>query len=246
MEGKPLLFSLSGAPVQASPDTANRRHRPDAPSSLVKEPPATDSMASKPARLTGDLKPTSADFKPRMGIGLKLPLVEFKPSGIEFNPPHTTFAANQSSSDRGLGSATRGVLTQHDTGHAFQSNRAIPDQGFQFLSQTSGNQDDTVHLDRLHAADRRNDINPASYVTGDRRVLEEHPKASDAPKQLSSSEDSHKTPNVYINGLPPHFPEEQLYALAAPFGEVKSVRTFTRHVRDSESGYGFVLYVLVR
>jgi RNA recognition motif. (a.k.a. RRM, RBD, or RNP domain) len=56
-----------------------------------------------------------------------------------------------------------------------------------------------------------------------------------------SEADSSKTPNVYINGLPPHFPEDQLYALAAPFGEVKSVRTFTRHVRDSESGYGFVL-----
>ncbi|GLB38977.1 putative RNA recognition motif containing protein [Lyophyllum shimeji] len=51
-----------------------------------------------------------------------------------------------------------------------------------------------------------------------------------------------KTPNVYINGLPPHFPEDQLYALAAPFGTVKSVRTFTRHVRDTESGYGFVLF----
>ncbi|KAG6863567.1 hypothetical protein C0991_005021, partial [Blastosporella zonata] len=51
-----------------------------------------------------------------------------------------------------------------------------------------------------------------------------------------------KTPNVYINGLPPHFPEDQLYALAAPFGAVRSVRTFTRHVRDSESGYGFVLF----
>ena len=50
-----------------------------------------------------------------------------------------------------------------------------------------------------------------------------------------------KTPNVYINGLPPHFPEEQLQAMAEPFGVVKSVRTFTRHVRDSESGYGFVL-----
>ncbi|KAJ2922630.1 hypothetical protein H1R20_g14456, partial [Candolleomyces eurysporus] len=54
-----------------------------------------------------------------------------------------------------------------------------------------------------------------------------------------------KTPNVYINGLPPHFPEEQLHALASPFGEVKSVRTFTRHVRDSESGYGFVLFETV-
>ncbi|KAM6492239.1 hypothetical protein JOM56_011963 [Amanita muscaria] len=54
-----------------------------------------------------------------------------------------------------------------------------------------------------------------------------------------------KTPNVYINGLPPHFPEEQLYALAAPFGPVRSVRTFTRHVKDSESGYGFVLFEAV-
>lgn len=53
--------------------------------------------------------------------------------------------------------------------------------------------------------------------------------------------DSNKTPNVYINGLPPHFPEDQLFALASPFGEIRSVRTFTRHVRDSESGYGFVL-----
>ena len=52
-----------------------------------------------------------------------------------------------------------------------------------------------------------------------------------------------RTPNVYINGLPPHFPEDQLLAMATPFGEVRSVRTFTRHVRDSESGYGFVLYV---
>lgn len=54
-----------------------------------------------------------------------------------------------------------------------------------------------------------------------------------------------KTPNVYINGLPPHFPEDQLFALASPFGEIRSVRTFTRHVRDSESGYGFVLSVLL-
>ena len=64
--------------------------------------------------------------------------------------------------------------------------------------------------------------------------------ADDAGDALSSS-DSNKTPNVYINGLPPHFPEDQLFALASPFGEIRSVRTFTRHVRDSESGYGFVL-----
>jgi hypothetical protein len=60
-------------------------------------------------------------------------------------------------------------------------------------------------------------------------------------KDCINIDSHHKTPNVYINGLPPHFPEEQLYALAAPFGPIRSVRTFTRHVKESESGYGFVL-----
>lgn len=48
---------------------------------------------------------------------------------------------------------------------------------------------------------------------------------------------------MYINGLPPNFPEDQLFALAAPYGTVRSVRSFTRHVGDAETGYGFVLYV---
>ncbi|KAL1941721.1 hypothetical protein VTO73DRAFT_6721 [Trametes versicolor] len=49
-------------------------------------------------------------------------------------------------------------------------------------------------------------------------------------------------PNVYINGLPPNFPEEDLLAMTSPFGSVLSVRTFTRHVSDKPSGYGFVLF----
>jgi hypothetical protein len=53
--------------------------------------------------------------------------------------------------------------------------------------------------------------------------------------------DTERTPNVYINGLPPNFPEEQLLAIAREFGNVQSVRTFTRHVADRPSGYGFVL-----
>ncbi|KAJ6613162.1 hypothetical protein B0H10DRAFT_2222476 [Mycena sp. CBHHK59/15] len=58
----------------------------------------------------------------------------------------------------------------------------------------------------------------------------------------AATPDPDKTPNVYINGLPPNFPEDQLFALAAPFGEVRSVRSFTRHVGDAETGYGFVLF----
>lgn len=83
----------------------------------------------------------------------------------------------------------------------------------------------------------------------------------DTPSQHlpSASRASHRTPNVYINGLPPHFPEQELFALTRPFGEVKSVRSFTRHVSEKPTyvlfchgtklkahvllnrGYGFVL-----
>ncbi|KAJ7436804.1 hypothetical protein B0H11DRAFT_2294672 [Mycena galericulata] len=53
---------------------------------------------------------------------------------------------------------------------------------------------------------------------------------------------SSQTPNVYINGLPPHFREDQLFVIAAPFGGVRSVRCFTRHTTRAASGYGFVLF----
>ncbi|KAF9220809.1 hypothetical protein BS17DRAFT_882225 [Gyrodon lividus] len=65
--------------------------------------------------------------------------------------------------------------------------------------------------------------------------------ASSAESILGASA-SQRTPNVYINGLPPHFPEQELFALARSFGEVKSVRTFTRHVSEKPTGYGFVLF----
>ncbi|RDX54695.1 hypothetical protein OH76DRAFT_989149 [Lentinus brumalis] len=58
----------------------------------------------------------------------------------------------------------------------------------------------------------------------------------------SSPDSDPRPPNVYINGLPPNFPEEDLLAMTRPFGAVLSVRTFTRHVSDKPSGYGFVLF----
>ena len=48
----------------------------------------------------------------------------------------------------------------------------------------------------------------------------------------SAQSDSTTPPNVYINGLPPNFPEEQLYNMTKEFGAVLSVRTFTRHVSE--------------
>nr|GAT51866.1 predicted protein [Mycena chlorophos] len=76
------------------------------------------------------------------------------------------------------------------------------------------------------------------------------PTAAPQPQQAPASpsfapripEPAEKTPNVYINGLPPNFPEDQLFQLAVPFGTVRSVRSFTRHVGDTETGYGFVLF----
>ncbi|KAK7683128.1 hypothetical protein QCA50_013801 [Cerrena zonata] len=65
---------------------------------------------------------------------------------------------------------------------------------------------------------------------------------SDLDSTYAADLDTERTPNVYINGLPPNFPEDHLYAMTKDFGEVISVRTFTRHVSDKPSGYGFVLF----
>lgn len=53
-------------------------------------------------------------------------------------------------------------------------------------------------------------------------------------------------PNVYINGLPPHFSEQNLFALTRPFGDIKSVRTFTRHVSEKPTSVSLVFVVVER
>lgn len=92
----------------------------------------------------------------------------------------------------------------------------------------------TIHLS--HASDPSSATGPLQLYDPSVTVLQHDPSTTKALPHDPSA-----TPNVYINGLPPHLPESQLLALAAPFGVVRSVRTFTRHVRDCESGYGFVL-----
>ena len=56
--------------------------------------------------------------------------------------------------------------------------------------------------------------------------------ASQADDVSVGSTESVSPPNVYINGLPPNFPEEQLYNMTKEFGSIISVRTFTRHVSE--------------
>ncbi|KIJ38786.1 hypothetical protein M422DRAFT_258412 [Sphaerobolus stellatus SS14] len=68
-----------------------------------------------------------------------------------------------------------------------------------------------------------------------RRLLDQHPESSPTRRV-------NRTTKVYINGLPPHFKAEQLYALASQFGTVLSCRTFIRQLSDHPLGYGFVLF----
>ncbi len=67
-------------------------------------------------------------------------------------------------------------------------------------------------------------------------MVQPDPEAPGVPTVTKAdSSEPRIVPNVYINGLPPNFPEEQLYALTKDFGGVVSVRTFTRHVSDRPS-----------
>ncbi len=85
---------------------------------------------------------------------------------------------------------------------------------------------------RVAAAAAERD-NTASVMSG---------SSAESGNPPSTSASAFKSPNVYINGLPPYFPEDELLALATPFGVVRSVRSFTRHVDIGNSlggsGYG--------
>ncbi|CCL99779.1 uncharacterized protein FIBRA_01801 [Fibroporia radiculosa] len=61
------------------------------------------------------------------------------------------------------------------------------------------------------------------------------PNSTRSSVSLEDEQSELRTPNVYINGLPPNFPEEDLLEMTRKFGEVESVRTFTRHVCDKPS-----------
>ncbi|KAH8998021.1 hypothetical protein EDB92DRAFT_1317323 [Lactarius akahatsu] len=81
-----------------------------------------------------------------------------------------------------------------------------------------------------------------TILSNSAHIVQPDPEAPGVPAVTKADSSEPRIPNVYINGLPPNFPEEQLYALTKDFGGVVSVRTFTRHVSDRPSGYGFVLF----
>ncbi|KDQ60415.1 hypothetical protein JAAARDRAFT_67957 [Jaapia argillacea MUCL 33604] len=110
-----------------------------------------------------------------------------------------------------------------------------PQQGQSTFSSTTGNS--LAHS--IHAPANANTSINSSNSTSASSVAHSVSSTSSSPATASSSL---KTPNVYINGLPPNFPEEQLYHMTKDFGVVVSVRTFTRHVSERPTGYGFVLF----
>ncbi|KAJ3932355.1 MAG: hypothetical protein NXY57DRAFT_894369 [Lentinula lateritia] len=114
------------------------------------------------------------------------------------------------------------------------------------LTSRSGNVPETGPID-LEALEK--DSANATLTFNVNHSVPAHILSSDSDHGTGGSydaaDDQQKSPNVYINGLPSHFPEEQLFELAAPFGEIRSVRSFTRHVGEKESGYGFVLFETV-
>ncbi|KAJ7050299.1 hypothetical protein C8F01DRAFT_1264183 [Mycena amicta] len=84
----------------------------------------------------------------------------------------------------------------------------------------------------------QDDTHPTAHPTARRPRIPIQASSSTSSDPDSVADDA---PNVYINALPPHFTEEQLLVIVANFGEVVSVRTFTRGGPLS-SGYGFVLF----
>ncbi|KAJ7624302.1 hypothetical protein DFH06DRAFT_1481625 [Mycena polygramma] len=82
-----------------------------------------------------------------------------------------------------------------------------------------------------------------SFAIPSSNELRSHEFSSNGHKLAPiNTKESGKMPNVYINGLPANFREDQLLAIASPFGEVVSVRCFTRNTTKNPSGYGFVLF----
>ncbi|KAH9941209.1 uncharacterized protein BXZ73DRAFT_98425 [Epithele typhae] len=107
-------------------------------------------------------------------------------------------------------------------------NPAMPaDHGYDSPTPTQESAPRKVYLDAL----------PPPFVPAASRSQVDQEDAFDDDDSADS-----RPPNVYINGLPPNFPEEDLLAITRPYGNVLSVRTFTRHVSDKPSGYGFVLF----
>lgn len=147
--------------------------------------------------------------------------------------PYVHHAVSDPSSSHGVPSTSnlrsRSAFTQQPAFQGFESAiTCVPDRPRDSVS--------VAHL-RLHLA-QSSPFNRSPQSSPSRAVANDPPddfqtNAASRPASTPSTQsDSTIPPNVYINGLPPNYPEEQLYNMTKEFGPVLSVRTFTRHVSE--------------
>jgi hypothetical protein len=241
-EGPSPSFIL---PLPLSPAPSPPRSTSSAPSASISirpPPPPTggttfstltsssSSASSSSSRLAHSLSPHSASFV----------------SSLSQHHVRSADAASSSSRSTPIVEVDQTPCVHLPSPRAFSSARAAGDGPEPSRSVANG---DSSEADRLRLSDAARDeasqggfssnhLDPVTTATAIATTTTPAAAAATVATtqtQKQTSHESHKTPNVYINGLPPYFPEEQLYALTAPFGSVRSVRTFTRHVGERVS-----------
>lgn len=132
--------------------------------------------------------------------------------------------------------SSRSLVSEHlyDTGSSGGTTSLAPASESMFSSQVKNANHNLCDAPDIPSAGNQHDVD--SKIP----VIENVVDSLNLPNNQDTS-DVIRTPNVYINGLPPHFPDESLYLMTREFGHVLSVRTFTRCVGEKMSGYGFVL-----
>ena len=169
-------------------------------------------------------------------VSSPFPLCQHPPSSLLYTPtpiPYVHHAVSDPSSNHRVPSVpnlcSRSASTPQPAFQGFESAITyVLDRSRQFIP--------VVHLDlRLAQSspfNRSSQSSPSCAVTNDSPDDFQTNAASGLALTPSTQQDSTIPPNVYINGLPPNFPEEQLYNMTKEFGPVLSVRTFTRHVSE--------------
>ncbi|KAA1473141.1 hypothetical protein DENSPDRAFT_224517 [Dentipellis sp. KUC8613] len=184
------------------------------------------------------------------------PLKSSSPPQPPISPPRTRSTSNSAAASNGCdaNSGSANVTSSTSTPTACTPVSVLPqplepsshvDAAASTLATVTDGADATQHVQvpvvvEIPAAGSVPDPAPASIHPG--VAIEPQPLQTAAMVQEDEATGSFKTPNVYINGLPPNFPEENLFEMTKDFGPVVSVRTFTRHVSERPSGYGFVLF----
>ena len=169
-------------------------------------------------------------------VSSPFPLCQHPPSSLLYTPtpiPYVHHAVSDPSSTHSVPSTSilpsRSVSTQHPAFQAFEpAITYVSDRPHDSISVAHP----ALRLAQSSPFNHSPQSSPSRAVTNDSPDDFQTNAASGPALTPSAQQDSTIPPNVYINGLPPNFPEEQLYNMTKEFGPVLSVRTFTRHVSE--------------